>query len=130
MAYTYLKDLRLSDTNIVEVKLIAGFITYKLCYLMFKLNQPKDSINHFKFHIDYFKPKVGCKDLLFEHYSWLSKQYSAFADIFDDAVSQVNFTFVSQLLFLLFCMDVRQSLILSEDEMKFWVLRESCKYFM
>ena len=94
MAYTYLKEVRISDTNILEVKLIAGFINYKMCHLMFRLNQPRDAIGQLRSHIDYYKPKTGSKDLMFEHYSWLSKQYSAFGDIFDDAIRQViNFFF-------------------------------------
>ncbi|KAK6637936.1 hypothetical protein RUM44_008358 [Polyplax serrata] len=87
-AYTLLKGVRLSDTNIVEVKLIAGFIIYKVCYLMFKLNRPRDAISNFKFHIEYYKDKIGAKDLYFEHLNWLSKQYSAFGDIFNEAVKQ------------------------------------------
>ena len=89
-AYTFIKETRLSESNIVEVKLIAGFITYKLCYLMFKLNEPRDAIRNFKLHIEFYKDKKGSKELYFEHLNWLSKQYSAFGDIFNEAVKDVS----------------------------------------
>lgn len=85
-----MKDVRISDTNIIEVKLIAGFIMYKLCYLLFKLNEPRDAISSFKMHIENYKNRIGPRELYFEHLNWLSKQYSAFGDIFNEAVKQVS----------------------------------------
>ncbi|RZC34292.1 trafficking protein particle complex subunit 11 [Asbolus verrucosus] len=54
--------------------------------LMFTLNLPRDAISQFKAHIDRFKNRMGFQELSFEHYSWLSKQFSVFGDIFDEAV--------------------------------------------
>lgn len=53
---------------------------------MFSLSLPRDAITQFKTHIDRFKGRMGFQELIFEHYAWLSKQYSVFGDIFDEAV--------------------------------------------
>ncbi|XP_058120118.1 trafficking protein particle complex subunit 11 isoform X2 [Anopheles coustani] len=84
--YTFLDDLRIVDTNCLEIKTIAGFVNYKMCKLFFRLNAPKDSISQFKNHINKYRTRTGFKELLFEHYAWLSVQYSAFAELFCDAV--------------------------------------------
>uniref|UniRef100_A0A182Y7W1 Trafficking protein particle complex subunit 11 n=1 Tax=Anopheles stephensi TaxID=30069 RepID=A0A182Y7W1_ANOST len=84
--YTFLDDVRIVDTNCLELKTIAGFVNYKMCKLFFRLNAPKDSISQFKNHIHKYRPRSGFKELLFEHYAWLSVQYSAFAELFCDAV--------------------------------------------
>lgn len=73
------------DTNSLEIKTIAGFLNYKVCKLMFR-SVPRDAIIHFKAHIDRFRGRPGFKELLFEHYAWLSLQYSAFAELFCDAI--------------------------------------------
>lgn len=54
-AYMYLEEIRVVDSNCLEVKTIAGFINYKMCRLMFKLNVPRDSITQFKNHMEKFK---------------------------------------------------------------------------
>ncbi|EAA11770.4 AGAP006517-PA [Anopheles gambiae str. PEST] len=84
--YTFLDDVRIVDTNCLELKTIAGFVNYKMCKLFFRLNAPKDSISQFKNHIGKYRQRSGFKELLFEHYAWLSVQYSAFAELFCDAV--------------------------------------------
>ncbi|KAF7270948.1 hypothetical protein GWI33_016126 [Rhynchophorus ferrugineus] len=86
LAYNNLLDIRIVDTNALEIRTIAGFINYKICKLMFVLNLPRDAISQFKSHIDKFKTRIGFQELVFEHYAWLSKQLEIFADIFDDAV--------------------------------------------
>jgi trafficking protein particle complex subunit 11 len=68
------------------MKTIAGFINYKICRLMFKLNLPRDSITQFKAHIEKYKTRNGFKELLFEHHGWLSSQFSYFGEIFNEAV--------------------------------------------
>ncbi|CAG9819021.1 unnamed protein product [Phaedon cochleariae] len=85
-AYNNLLEIRIVDTNALEIRTIAGFINYKLCRLLFALNLPRDAISQFKSHIDRFKSRLGFQELSFEHYAWLSKQYSVFGDIFDEAV--------------------------------------------
>ncbi|KAJ8917803.1 hypothetical protein NQ315_010709 [Exocentrus adspersus] len=87
-AYNNLLEIRIVDTNALEIRTVAGFINYKLCRLMFTLNLPRDAISQFKAHIDRFKNRMGFQELSFEHYAWLSKQYSVFADVFDEAVKQ------------------------------------------
>ncbi|XP_056633401.1 trafficking protein particle complex subunit 11 [Diorhabda sublineata] len=85
-AYNSLLEIRIVDTNALEIRTIAGFVNYKLCRLLFALNLPRDAISQFKAHIDRFKARMGFHDLTFEHYAWLSKQYSVFGDTFDEAV--------------------------------------------
>ncbi|XP_067008734.2 trafficking protein particle complex subunit 11 [Anabrus simplex] len=87
-AYSNLLEVRLVDTNALEIKTVAGFINYKLCKILFQQNLPRDAINQFRKHVDLFRQYIGCKDLAFEHYAWMSKQYSIFGDIFDEAIRQ------------------------------------------
>lgn len=90
------------------MKTVAGFLNYKMCKMMFKLNAPRDSITQFKAHIEKYQGRTGFKELLFEHYAWMSVQYeqtffflcnkylipsfflsnrySAFAELFCDAI--------------------------------------------
>lgn len=72
-AYAHLDEIRIIDTNCLEIKTIAGFLNYKICRLMFG-NVPRDAIGHFKAHVDRFRGRTGFKELLFEHYAWLSLQ--------------------------------------------------------
>ena len=51
--------MRATDTNIMEVKTVAGFINYKSCRLAFQLNLPRDAISQFRRHMDIFKHKIG-----------------------------------------------------------------------
>ncbi|CAF2034081.1 unnamed protein product [Rotaria magnacalcarata] len=82
-AYSYLTEsARIHDTNILEMKMVAGFLTYKICRISFELSQPVEAINHFRRHADIFKSKIGPTDLVFEHKAWLSKQFQTFADLF------------------------------------------------
>ncbi|XP_058981914.1 trafficking protein particle complex subunit 11 [Musca domestica] len=85
-SYTTLDEIRINDGNNLEIKTVAGFLNYKICRLMFKLKVPRDSINHFISHIDKYKNRVGFKDLIFEHYAWLSTQHFVFAELFCEAI--------------------------------------------
>lgn len=70
----------------MEIKTVAGFLNYKICKLMFKLNMPRDAITHFKTHIEKYKSRAGFRELQFEHFAWLSIQYQAFAELFCEAI--------------------------------------------
>uniref|UniRef100_A0A2R5LAW4 Trafficking protein particle complex subunit 11 n=1 Tax=Ornithodoros turicata TaxID=34597 RepID=A0A2R5LAW4_9ACAR len=85
-AYTNLCELKVTERNSLEVKTVAGFLNYKLCQLAFVLNVPLDAIHQFRKHIDYFRDHTGSPRLAFEHSVWLSKQFSHFGDLFEDAV--------------------------------------------
>ncbi|KAI4476951.1 hypothetical protein M0804_013131 [Polistes exclamans] len=87
-AYHNLFEIRMVDTNALEIKTIAGFINYKICKIMFSLNLPKDAIAQFRLHTERFKLKTGPKELIFEHHAWMSNQFSTFAELFDDAIRQ------------------------------------------
>ncbi|XP_054749116.2 trafficking protein particle complex subunit 11-like [Lytechinus pictus] len=85
-AYVHLTEIRAHDTNMLEIKTIAGFLNYKICRLCFFHNSPLDAISQFRKHVDLFKNKIGCAELAFEHSAWMSKQFSIFGDLFDDAI--------------------------------------------
>ncbi|BFZ15043.1 hypothetical protein BsWGS_18082 [Bradybaena similaris] len=85
-AYGYILDLRMHDTNMLEIKTVAGFINYKICRLSFQHNAPLDAIAQFRKHIDFFKSKSGIPELSFEHSAWMSKQFQVFGDLFDEAI--------------------------------------------
>ncbi|KAL3206104.1 hypothetical protein MRX96_040414 [Rhipicephalus microplus] len=86
-AYVDLLELKTSDANILEVKTVAGILNYKLCQLAFMQNIPLDAIHQFRRHVDIFKDRIGNPRLAFEHSAWLSKQFSHFGDLFEEAVS-------------------------------------------
>ncbi|XP_054725000.1 trafficking protein particle complex subunit 11-like [Uloborus diversus] len=87
-AYANLMEVRASDANMLEIKTIAGFINYKMCRLSFLNTAPVDAISQFRNHVDIFKNKIGHHELAFEHSAWMSKQFSHFGDLFEDAVQQ------------------------------------------
>lgn len=84
--YHLLLDLRSTDTNLHEIRIVAAVVNYKICRLDFALNLPRDAIGQFRRHIDVFRQRTGPMELIFEHYAWLSKQYQIFGDVFEEAV--------------------------------------------
>ncbi|XP_078252931.1 trafficking protein particle complex subunit 11 [Rhinoraja longicauda] len=85
-AYNLVHELRAHETNMLEIKTMAGFINYKICRLCFQHNAPLDAIAQFRKHVDLCKKKIGSGDLAFEHTAWMSKQFQAFGDLFDEAI--------------------------------------------
>ncbi|XP_063366704.1 trafficking protein particle complex subunit 11 [Cydia amplana] len=85
-AYNNLLETRAVDTNMHEVRTVAGYINYKLCKLLFALNMARDAIAQLKTHIERYKNRIGPTELLFEHYAWIARQYSAFGELFDEAI--------------------------------------------
>ncbi|KAM4707991.1 trafficking protein particle complex subunit 11 [Discoglossus pictus] len=85
-AYNLVHELRAHETNMLEIKSMAGFINYKICRLCFQHNTPLDAIAQFRKHIDLCKKKIGSAELSFEHTAWMSKQFQAFGDLFDEAI--------------------------------------------
>lgn len=73
-AYEWLEEVRIVDTNCFEIKVVAGFINYKICKLMFNIGSPREAITQFRTHIDKYRNRVGVKELLFEHFAWLCVQ--------------------------------------------------------
>lgn len=65
-------EVRATDTNIMEVKTVGGFINFKICKLAFQLNLPRDAISQFRRHMDIFQHRVGLEELSFEHRGWHS----------------------------------------------------------
>lgn len=85
-AYSLVHELRAHETNMLEIKTMAGFINYKICRLCFQHNTPLDAIAQFRKHIDLCKKKIGSAELAFEHTAWMSKQFQSFGDLFDEAI--------------------------------------------
>ncbi|PWA32492.1 hypothetical protein CCH79_00016673 [Gambusia affinis] len=85
-AYSLVHELRAHETNMLEIKTMAGFINYKICRLCFQHNTPLDAIAQFRKHIDLCKKKIGCAELAFEHSAWMSKQFQSFGELFDEAI--------------------------------------------
>ncbi|XP_047675733.1 trafficking protein particle complex subunit 11 isoform X1 [Tachysurus fulvidraco] len=85
-AYSLIHELRAYETNMLEIKTLAGFINYKICRLCFQHNTPLDAIAQFRKHIDLCKKKIGSAELAFEHTAWMSKQFQSFGDLFDEAI--------------------------------------------
>ncbi|XP_076446039.1 trafficking protein particle complex subunit 11-like [Babylonia areolata] len=85
-AYGHILEQRMHDTNMLEIKTIAGFVNYKICRLSFQHNVPLDAIAQFRKHIDFFKNRVGIPELAFEHSAWMCKQFQLFGDLFDEAI--------------------------------------------
>lgn len=80
-AYLSTLDIRFYDSNILEVKMVASMINYKLCKLFFEIKHPIDAIDQFRKHIDIFKIKTGPAELSFEHSAWLAKQFQVMGKI-------------------------------------------------
>lgn len=85
-AYSLIHELRAHETNMLEIKTMAGFINYKICRLCFQHNTPLDAIAQFRKHIDLCKKKIGSAELAFEHSAWMSKQFQSFGELFDEAI--------------------------------------------
>ncbi|CAL8358618.1 unnamed protein product [Merluccius merluccius] len=85
-AYSLVHELRAHETNMLEIKTMAGFINYKICRLCFQHNTPLDAIAQFRKHIDLCKKKIGSAELAFEHTAWMSKQFQSFGELFDEAI--------------------------------------------
>ncbi|XP_031844601.1 trafficking protein particle complex subunit 11 gry isoform X2 [Nomia melanderi] len=89
-AYSNLSDIKMTDTNAMEVKTVAWFINYKLCKILFNLKFVKEAISQLRAHTDRFKSKTGPKELMFEHHAWMCSQFSTFAELFDEAIRKIR----------------------------------------
>ncbi|XP_077589435.1 trafficking protein particle complex subunit 11 isoform X2 [Stigmatopora nigra] len=85
-AYSLVHELRAHESNMLEIKTLAGFLNYKVCRLCFQHNTPLDAISQFRKHIDLSKKKIGNAELGFEHSAWMAKQFQSFGELFDDAI--------------------------------------------
>uniref|UniRef100_A0A5K3FDS2 Trafficking protein particle complex subunit 11 n=1 Tax=Mesocestoides corti TaxID=53468 RepID=A0A5K3FDS2_MESCO len=83
-AYNHLLEMKMTDADLLEFKVVAGFINFKICRIFFQLHAP-EAIAQFRRHIDFFKSVVGMPELAFEHEAWLSMQYEIFGELFDEA---------------------------------------------
>ncbi|XP_062523062.1 trafficking protein particle complex subunit 11-like [Corticium candelabrum] len=85
-ADNFIHEAKANKYNLLELQFVSGFITYKICKFCFQTGQPRDAIAQFRRHIDFYRDLSGYRDLEFEHYAWLSKQFNLFAELFDKAV--------------------------------------------
>ncbi|XP_050535236.1 trafficking protein particle complex subunit 11 isoform X2 [Daktulosphaira vitifoliae] len=89
--YMSLLEIRTFDSNMYEIKVVAAYIIYKITRLLFLMKRSRDALTQFNSHINVFKSMIGPPELMFEHYSWLSKQYFMFASLFDETTAE-NFS--------------------------------------
>lgn len=68
------------------MKIVAGYIAYKVWRLSFLLNLPREAIAHFRSHLDFFRLRIGHPLSKFEHHAWLANQFSNFGRLFEDAI--------------------------------------------
>ena len=74
-AYSFLfENMYLTGDRVMEFKMIAGFINYKICRLSFESEEPLNSVTQFRKHVDKFTHDTGPRQLAFEHMEWLSRQ--------------------------------------------------------
>ncbi|VDK32388.1 unnamed protein product [Taenia asiatica] len=83
-AYNHLLELKMPNAHLLEFKVVAGFINFKICRISFQL-RTLDAISQFQRHIEFFKTAVGMPELAYEHEAWLSKQYEIFGGLLDEA---------------------------------------------
>ncbi|KAH9285024.1 Trafficking protein particle complex subunit 11 [Echinococcus granulosus] len=83
-AYNNLLELKMPDAHLLEFKVVAGLINFKICRISFQM-RASDAISQFQRHIDFFKVAVGMPELAYEHEAWLSKQYEIFGGLLDEA---------------------------------------------
>ncbi|XP_050428738.1 trafficking protein particle complex subunit 11 [Adelges cooleyi] len=89
--YMSLLEIRTFDSNMYEVKVVAAYVVYKISRLLFIMKRARDALTQFNSHINVFKSMIGPPEIMFEHYAWLSKQFSMFASLFDETTAD-NFS--------------------------------------
>jgi hypothetical protein len=83
-AYNLLLEFKTNEFNAVEVRTVAGFISYRLCRLGFRLNQAREAINQFKRLMESLG-RSGPAELAWEQAAWQAGQAAAFAQLFLEA---------------------------------------------
>lgn len=84
---TYAQILDTKGVNRHEIKILCGFINFKICQLSFRTGAPLDAIAQFERHVKQFKEFTEPTGLEFKHKQWLSHQFQFFGDLFNDAIS-------------------------------------------
>ncbi|VDO08377.1 unnamed protein product [Rodentolepis nana] len=87
-AYNNLVELKMPNAHLLELKIVAGFINFKICQIAFQMHG-WDAISQFQRHITIFKNAVGMPELAYEHEAWLAQQYDIFGKLFEEA-AQTN----------------------------------------
>nr|CDS31620.1 hypothetical protein HmN_000374700 [Hymenolepis microstoma] len=83
-AYNNLVELKVPNAHLLELKIVAGFINFKICQIAFQMHG-WDAISQFQRHITIFKNAEGMPELGYEHEAWLAKQYDIFGKLFEEA---------------------------------------------
>jgi tetratricopeptide (TPR) repeat protein len=78
--------------HILEFKVVSGYCSYKICNILFRVGDAEGALVQFRKHIEFFRNETGPKPLAYEHASWMSKQYSGFADLLSAMVNTVKVT--------------------------------------
>uniref|UniRef100_A0A6B2KXB0 Trafficking protein particle complex subunit 11 domain-containing protein n=1 Tax=Arcella intermedia TaxID=1963864 RepID=A0A6B2KXB0_9EUKA len=81
LAYGNIKDTKKIRSELDEIKTIAEFLHFKICYLLLEAGSYIEAINQFQKHIGIFKSLVTDPDLEWQHWEWLSRQYRVFGEL-------------------------------------------------
>ena len=101
IAYNHLLEaMYLADDRMMEFKMVAGFMNYKICKLSFEHDDTSQPGAHpavqFRRHIERFSVEIGLRVLAYEHAEWMCRQFSAFGDLFSEAVKHGNKAVLTQ----------------------------------
>ncbi|KAJ0405087.1 hypothetical protein ATCC90586_008687 [Pythium insidiosum] len=79
---------RLDGIGVFQIKTIAEYINFKLCYhLIFSSNNIKAAVEQLQRHMRVYGRLLGPMERVFEHWEWVSRQYHVFAQLLAEAVS-------------------------------------------
>ncbi|GLE04214.1 hypothetical protein PINS_up013125 [Pythium insidiosum] len=79
---------RLDGIGVFQIKTIAEYINFKLCYhLIFSSNNIKAAVEQLQRHMRVYSRLLGPMERVFEHWEWVSRQYHVFAQLLAEAVS-------------------------------------------
>ncbi|KAL6050118.1 Trafficking protein particle complex subunit 11, variant 2 [Balamuthia mandrillaris] len=69
--------------RMMEVKIVADYINFKLCKLQFQAKNAYNAVNQFEKHIHAFRPSIGAAEKEYEHWAWVSRQYQVFGELLE-----------------------------------------------
>ncbi|GAB5357311.1 hypothetical protein AAMO2058_000363700 [Amorphochlora amoebiformis] len=88
-AYNYLGQIRIDrgSEDVIELKVVAQVIVFKIIYLLLHMNKVVDALTQFRHHINFYRHHRGLPSLLFHHHAWMSRQYRTFGEFWEEAPS-------------------------------------------
>eukprot|EP01105_Mastigella_eilhardi_P001121 TRINITY_DN1140_c0_g1_i1.p1 TRINITY_DN1140_c0_g1~~TRINITY_DN1140_c0_g1_i1.p1 ORF type:complete len:1231 (-),score=336.40 TRINITY_DN1140_c0_g1_i1:37-3357(-) len=90
-AFGYLRDLKgleekrlEQNITLSEIETVADYVNYKIVFLYVSTNnlpQCEEAVQQFQRHITLFKSAIAAREIEFEHWAWLSRQYLALGEL-------------------------------------------------